>query len=186
MPGPISGYSSVCRSQTKSYSVSAVSGATSYNWTVTGGAVIYSGQGNRNVSIRFNSASATTATVSVTTSNACGTSQPRTFTVNVNLNCKVSAEETAGINTGDASEMLSVFPNPTTGKSTLSLYAVKDANYSLKVVDMIGRVMIHEDIAMPEGYNTRELNLEGFARGLYLVSIQTEGSEAKVIRLIVE
>jgi hypothetical protein len=54
------------------YSISAVAGATSYNWSVTGaGWSIASGQGTTQVQVTIGSVS---GTISVTASNSCGTS----------------------------------------------------------------------------------------------------------------
>jgi hypothetical protein len=182
-PGSISGASSVCKSNTKNYSVGGVAGATSYNWTVTGGATIASGQGTTNVSINFNTAVSTSAVISVTASNACGTSIARTKTVPVNLTCKVADNAS---NTAFIAESLTAYPNPTSGKATISFTSNVSAKYSLKVTDVIGRIMISDNISAAEGYNTKEINLENVAKGLYFITLQTEGSESQTLRLVVE
>ena len=81
---------------------------------------------------------------------------------------------------------LVAYPNPTTGKATITFNSDRDAKYSLKVVDVIGRVLISENISAVEGYNMKEINLENVAKGLYLVSVQTEGGQAQTLRLVVE
>jgi hypothetical protein len=184
-PGTISGNSGVCKSQTKNYSVPNVAGTT-YAWSVTGGAFIFSGQGSSSVNIRFTTATSTTAVISVTASNACGVSSPRTKTVNVNLGCKVSDDAIISNESTDIFENLTVYPNPTSGKVNITFNAIRDAKYSLKVIDMIGKIQLSTDVNMTEGYNSKELNLEYVAKGIYLISIQTEGLDAKVIRLVVE
>ena len=79
--GPITGPTSVCANTTVTYSISSVSGATSYAWTVPSGAVINSGQGTTSISVTLGSSS---GTVSVTPSNSCGSSAAANLAVTVN------------------------------------------------------------------------------------------------------
>lgn len=74
----------VCKSQNSVvYTVSAVSGATSYTWSYSGSGATITGTTN-SVSINF-SASATSGTLSVIANNACGSSiTPRTLPITVN------------------------------------------------------------------------------------------------------
>src|SRR5206468_4052618 len=54
--GAISGASTVCAGQSGvAYSISAVSGATTYNWTVPGGAFVVSGQGTTSITVNWGS-----------------------------------------------------------------------------------------------------------------------------------
>lgn len=76
-PGTISGNASICRSVETTYSVAAVSGATSYKWT-------YSGTGTLTEDGRTVKLSASTAgTLSVVANNGCGVSTARTLTINL-------------------------------------------------------------------------------------------------------
>ncbi len=84
--GAITGLDQVCPSQTGvAYSISAVSGATSYSWTVPSGATIVSGQGTTSITVNFGgssgnvavtpkngSCSGTAASLAVTVSGAIG------------------------------------------------------------------------------------------------------------------
>jgi hypothetical protein len=85
--GPITGPLSVCAGSTVNYSISTVSGATSYSWSVPGGAVINSGQGTTSISVTFGS---TSGTVSVTPNNSCGSGAAANLSVTVNSNPTVS------------------------------------------------------------------------------------------------
>jgi PKD repeat protein len=68
--GVITGSTNECNNATGvSYSISAVTGATSYNWTVPAGATVASGQGTTNITVNFGTNS---GNVSVTPSNSCG------------------------------------------------------------------------------------------------------------------
>ncbi|MFV5697720.1 hypothetical protein ACM55H_05065, partial [Flavobacterium sp. ZT3R17] len=83
--GVIAGATIFCPNQTGvAYSISAVSGATNYIWTVPAGATVTSGQGTTSITVNFGT---TSGNVSVTPSNVCvsGTSNSKTVTLdNVN------------------------------------------------------------------------------------------------------
>ncbi|NTW31295.1 MAG: fibronectin type III domain-containing protein [Bacteroidetes bacterium] len=71
-PGTITGNATPCQNATGvSYSISIVSGATGYNWTVPAGASIISGQGTVSITVNY---ATTNGNVCVTAGNTCGTS----------------------------------------------------------------------------------------------------------------
>jgi large repetitive protein len=80
VPGTITasgGNTKVCPGTSKTYSIAAVAGATSYIWTKPAGSVITSGQGTTSVTLLFNSGFVATDTLQVKSSNACGQSANR-------------------------------------------------------------------------------------------------------------
>lgn len=77
-PATISGSASVCQSVSQTYSVAAVSGATSYTWTKPSG---WSGSSTTN-SITLTTGSSG-GVISVVANNACGSSTARTLTATV-------------------------------------------------------------------------------------------------------
>lgn len=77
-PGTITGNSAVCSGVQTTYSVAAVTGATSYTWTYSGGGNPV-GTGN---SITLTPTSA--GTLSVTANNACGAGTARTLAITIN------------------------------------------------------------------------------------------------------
>jgi hypothetical protein len=81
--GPISGPSSICKNNSGTYSIAAITGATSYVWSVPAGATISSGQGTTSVTVNFG-ASAVSGNVSVYGSNSAGNGTPGNLTVTVN------------------------------------------------------------------------------------------------------
>ena len=86
-PGTISvtgGTVKVCPGDVRTYKVTAVSGATIYNWTIPTGANISSGAGTNMISVTFNSGFVASGVISVTAGNTCGTSLARTLTINRN------------------------------------------------------------------------------------------------------
>ncbi|MFN5355655.1 MAG: T9SS type A sorting domain-containing protein, partial [Bacteroidota bacterium] len=79
-PGAISGTTSGVCGLTQTYSIVAVSGASSYTWSVSGG-TINSGQGTNSVSVSW-TGSGTTGSIAVKSVNACGESALRTASIN--------------------------------------------------------------------------------------------------------
>jgi len=78
-PGVISGNVSVCDASSQSYSITAVTGATSYLWTLPSG---WTGTSTTNsITATIGSAS---GNISVVANNACGASTARTLAVTVN------------------------------------------------------------------------------------------------------
>lgn len=79
-PGTISGTTTVCENGLHTYSISAVSGATGYTWTLP---ATWSDNGSTTTSINT-SVGSSGGTISVTANNSCGSSSPRTLAVTVN------------------------------------------------------------------------------------------------------
>ncbi|MDQ3051717.1 MAG: proprotein convertase P-domain-containing protein [Bacteroidota bacterium] len=75
-PAAIQGISTPCRGQSYTYSIAAVSGATSYTWSAPANSTITSGQGTNSVTILFAN-NFNNGNVCVTATNACGTSASR-------------------------------------------------------------------------------------------------------------
>ncbi len=80
--GTITGASSACANAAGvSYSISAVSGATTYTWTVPSGASVASGQGTISITVNWGS---TSGNITVTPSNSCNTGTANSLAVTVN------------------------------------------------------------------------------------------------------
>lgn len=79
--GSIAGSVSECDNSTGvAYSISSVSGATGYTWTVPSGATIASGQGTTNITVDFGT---TSGNVAVTPTNSCGNGGQATKAVTI-------------------------------------------------------------------------------------------------------
>ena len=77
-PGSITGTTTVCQGSSQTYSISTVSGATSYTWTLPSG-----WSGNSTSTSIIATAGASGGTISVTANNSCGASASRTLSVSV-------------------------------------------------------------------------------------------------------
>ncbi|NTW31101.1 MAG: hypothetical protein HGB12_00430 [Bacteroidetes bacterium] len=82
-PGSITGSTNVCSGQLGvNYTVSAVSGATSYTWIVPEGSSVSSGQGSSGIAVTFGTNS---GNLCVSASNSCGSSSSSCLSVTNNL-----------------------------------------------------------------------------------------------------
>jgi len=83
-PGAISGPTSVCQNQTGvTYSITPVTNASNYNWTVPTGATITGGAGSNIINVNF-SPTAVSGNITVTPANACSNGPTGTIAVTVN------------------------------------------------------------------------------------------------------
>ncbi len=125
-PGAISGNTTVCQGSSQTYSISAVSGATNYTWTLPSG---WTGSSTTNsISI---TASASSGTISVKANNACGSSSLQNLTITVspslvqpgiisgnNSICQGSSQTYSIIPVAGASSYTWMLPSGWTGSST--------------------------------------------------------------------
>ncbi|NOT51095.1 MAG: S8 family serine peptidase [Chitinophagaceae bacterium] len=94
--GSISGLANICGTPSGvPYSISAVSGATTYTWTAPPGAAVASGQGTTNITINY-LAGSSSGNVSVTASNGTCSSTPGTLAINVGGSGSIPAPLTGG------------------------------------------------------------------------------------------
>jgi len=86
-PGSITtvgGVAKVCPGTVKSYSIPAVTGATSYNWIAPVGGTITAGQGTPNVTVNYTAAFVASDTIRVAAINSCGTGAYRILKITRN------------------------------------------------------------------------------------------------------
>ncbi len=187
-PVSITGSSTACPLTNVNYSIAPVLNASSYAWTASGGILIISGQGTTAVVVSI-PAGFTSGNVSVKALNCKGNSGNRTKNVIKDPGCRVAQNRVIDNSINPMLETLSqlnAYPNPTSGKMTVSFESSKDAKYSMKIANVLGSVMIDETISAVEGFNSKLISLENVAKGLYFLTIQTEGDQAKTLRIVVE
>ena len=188
-PGTITGSTSVCKSNTsKVYSIVAVPGATSYTWTITGGAQFVGSTTGTSVTVKYTTASSTSATLSVKANNGCGSSGAKTLAITVNLSCKADDESVATVYTKDASafSLISAYPNPTSGNITVSFVSASENKYALKVADVLGKELMIRSLVSVTGDNSETLNLVGLPAGVYFLSMVVDGSIEHSEKIIIQ
>jgi hypothetical protein len=151
------GLNYVSQGITTTYSVSSVSGATSYNWVVPTGWTILSGQGTSSISVLTGHNS---GYVKVTPSNACASGSMRMKYVIVNSPGFRNAEvvDDVDVETPDAV----LYPNPANESFTIES---GDALPSfVEVLDISGKVVYN-------GTGVIQVNTQQLSTGIYLVRI---------------
>jgi hypothetical protein len=181
-PAPvISGPTAVCKTNSSVvYSIAPVAGATSYAWLVTGGATIIPAPSGLSATVNYNTAVMSSAVVRANAINACGASSHALYNVSVSLFCRQASSDLSG-----PSEF-SAYPNPTTGKLTLSFDSETKTDCMIEIEDLLGKKMLIENIKLETGNNQHELDLSAFAKGMYFLSVKSVGVEVKTIRIVIE
>jgi len=171
IPGAISGPATFCANSNIVYSVSAVTGATTYSWVVPNGATITNGQGTTTVTVHHGTHS---GKIKVRAGNACGYSAYQIL--NVTKTCREAGE--ALIEESDFG--VSVFPNPSANQFTISVKSEIEQKYNFILRDLTGKL-----VEMRENQLTGQplefgINL---MNGIYVAEI-VMGDERKWIRII--
>jgi hypothetical protein len=182
--GAINGESTICQGSTGvTYSVSAISGATGYNWTVPAGASIVSGNNTNSITVDF-SLSAASGNVTVNGSNSCGNGTPSTMAVTVNTKPATPViTQNADILTSDAPAGNQWYRDGVmiTGAVSQTYTILEDGTYT-DVVTLNGCssevsnsiVVIHTGIANP---GVQSVNLyPNPTTGAFWLSINTPGT----------
>ena len=85
-------------------------------------------------------------------------------------NFVVSVEFVIGIEEGSAQEMLSIFPNPTTGRFFVELSREAETEFTLEILDPVGKVLFQEDYP-PYVLMHKEFDLSEHPPGIYFIRI---------------
>ncbi len=80
---------------------------------------------------------------------------------------------------------ISVIPNPASGKAVVTFRSDDGGAYSIRLVDVLGRVVVNETGEAATGKNTHVLHFESVAKGVYTIVLQ-QGSGVYAIKLVVE
>jgi hypothetical protein len=142
-----------------------------YTWTSSNG-VITSLQGPNNIDVTWGTNAA--GTITVKASNTCGLSagtSSQGFTPN---NCREEGLSSSSVAT------LSAYPNPTSGKTTINFYSENSFNYTIKVIDYLGREVFSNELKAIAGDNTPEIDMSHFAKGMYLIEVAGTDHTQKV------
>jgi hypothetical protein len=78
---------------------------------------------------------------------------------------------------------INAYPNPSTGKITLSLNAVNSDNMKINVISIEGRIVKTVMHQTKTGLNEIELDLADFENGLYYIELSSE-NYTKTLRVI--
>ncbi len=184
-PGLINGTTSPCSGQQGvPYSISPVAGATSYIWTVPGGARINDGTVTSTsatlntiataVTVNFSS---TAGYVRVKAVNACGNGVNRSL--NTNFNCRLAE--------GDASQLfnLTVYPNPASEEIRVQYESSSVGDHQIKIIDLSGKIYLAQEGISVLGMNDVAVDIRQLAPGIYFLEV-VNGNEKFISKISVE
>lgn len=175
LPAVITGNAAPCANTAEMYTTTGSSGATSYIWTVPAGAVILGPSNGNSILVQWGASS---GNITVRASNACGNSAVRSFTGTIS--CRLNQ-----VNAASGAFSAEVYPNPATEKATVKFNSSTAADYTLILTDVIGQQVLTSNGHANEGVNMIELNVGAVAKGVYMLTIISNGSTEQ-IRLAVE
>ncbi|MCS6904473.1 MAG: fibronectin type III domain-containing protein [Bacteroidia bacterium] len=78
-----------------------------------------------------------------------------------------------------------VYPNPTTGRLQVELRGGVFGELGIRVVDVSGRVVVDRRVEVVEGMNSVELDLTGYASGIYLLQLQ-QGADVETVKVVLK
>lgn len=153
--------------------------ATGNGLTATGFTVNFDATGSSGTAFNWNFGDGNTGT-GITTSHTYNTNGTYNVTLVVDGACgQDSVTQTitiAGIGTEDIelAQRLDVFPNPTNGLVNVSFDLESARDVYMRVLSPVGQVMFQEHYGKTAGAFRHAIDLGGFAKGVYLLQIETE------------
>lgn len=189
-PTSPTGVTTFNRCDTKTITVPAVVGATSYTWTTVAGAEIVSGQGTNTAVISFaNVASTVTSNlVTVVATNACGVSSAaRRITLTSSL-CAREAEFVEETPVQEVAIVRSeIYPNPTSGVITIAVENELKGSVELAIYSMDGYlVAASKTIQLEEGLNSITEDLSRLEKGIYIVKLISTSNKEVVVKKVIK
>jgi hypothetical protein len=80
---------------------------------------------------------------------------------------------------------LNIYPNPATDKVFVSIRLEKPETITVFITDLNGRILLNETITALKTHFSKEIDLQGLSKGVYVLSVQSE-RERSSTKLIVE
>jgi subtilisin-like proprotein convertase family protein len=164
----------------------------SFSYTSTGTSVTFtnSSVGNLNVTYSWNFGDMTAPSSAVNPTHNYAGNGYYTVTLVVTTDCGSDTTTryvpiTVGVDEVQSLGSLQVFPNPSEGSFTI---AIQDADYeqlSIEVIDLQGKVvygMLEKNLS---GQYTKQLDLNGVAKGMYYLRLST-GKQSSTKKLIIQ
>jgi hypothetical protein len=96
----------------------------------------------------------------------------------------MSWEASSGVEDGGLLSNLSVYPNPTNGKFTVSVSNAEALDMTIELVNTTGQVVYRNEVKAAYSY-TNDIDASNFAKGVYYLKVNN-GSEVKVEKVVVQ
>jgi PKD-like domain/Pregnancy-associated plasma protein-A/Secretion system C-terminal sorting domain len=162
--GQISGSTSVTPGQRSDYTIGLVNGATDYNWQISSGGSINSGQNTPTLTVDWTFSG--NHSINVTVSNVCPQIQVRTLNVIVS--------PATGLVSIDDPYKIAVFPSISAGTYILSATRLTAKKITIAVINSTGqKVQQLEQVAAANNFN-RQIDISNLADGIYFLVISID------------
>lgn len=171
-PEPITGSTNPCENTVQPYSVATVSGTNTYNWTVSTGGIIQTGQGTKDIQVSWGTYPLLNQSLRVFAANVCGSSASRALNTITIADCARLS--------GYGSSM-QVYPNPAKDFITIESNAISNNSILTTLWDMSGR-LVQETTSLADMGGKIVLSLAGTTPGMYLLRIET-GIKTEIVRI---
>lgn len=171
-PGAISGLTKVCPyQQGVVYNISPLQDASSYQWSVSGGGTITSGQGTNSVTVDFGKK---IGNVSVKALNPCGSSRPSSLRVSKDNGCRIG--ELAGNLEGQNEQPISVllYPNPASDRVNLRLENFNEQKISIVILNSLGQYVLKDEQHVDQNSVELNLSISTLEDGMYFLMVRAK------------
>jgi PKD repeat protein len=71
---------------------------------------------------------------------------------------------------------LNIFPNPTEGLVTISFESIENGDFTISILNVLSEVIFEEKLTQFSGFYQKNINLDNFAKAVYLIRIETSVS----------
>jgi len=71
---------------------------------------------------------------------------------------------------------ISIFPNPTEGLVTISFESIGNSDFKISILNVLSEVIFEEKLMQFSGFYQKKVNLDKFAKSVYLIRIETSES----------
>ncbi len=184
-PAFISGPTSVaCGAPVITYSTTGSPGATSYIWILPSG--VTGSSTTNTITVGFTGGFSGSGNICVIPVNACGNGTQRCLAVTCSGSTPLQQNTFVTRTSNVTASEMNAYPNPTAGKMNVSFNSLVKEKYTLKVTDLVGKVMVSRIGTTQEGMNIQEIDLSKVAKGMYLISIEREVGKIQTITITVE
>ena len=104
-----------------------------------------------------------------------GWSAIQTFTT---LSSRMPEENNTGLT-------FNLYPNPASNQVTIAFATMSEGTYTIKLIDMFGKVVKLDVDNASAGENNHQMNLDGIAKGVYIVLVE-KGDNVSKLKLVVQ
>jgi len=95
----------------------------------------------------------------------------------------INSHTATGIDNINGVQISEVYPNPVIGMLQLQLNSTQNANTVIKLVDILGRTCLQQNIKLITGANAAEINMAQLTAGVYQLVLQT-GSQQITYKIV--